>query len=51
MMHKGQIDFDCGDTVENFDEKILQNFKKYNYHNFQGSIWAPFNPQRNMEQS
>ena len=29
MMHKGQIDFDCGDTVENFDEKnfckILKN--------------------------
>ena len=41
-MHKGQIDFDCGSTVENFDEKkFLQNFKKYNYHNFQGSTWAP----------
>ena len=42
MMNKGQIDFDCGDTVENFDEnRFLDNYKNYNYYDFQGSTWAP----------
>ena len=42
MMHNGQIDFNCGDTIENFDEnKFLSNYKKYNYYDFQGSTWAP----------
>ena len=42
MMHKGQIDFNCGNSVEEFDEKkFLSNYKKYNYYDFQGSTWAP----------
>ena len=42
MMHKGQINFDCGNTFEDFDEKkFLSNYKDYNYYDFQGSTWAP----------
>ena len=42
MMHRGQIDFDCGNTFEDFDEKkFLSNYKDYNYYDFQGSTWAP----------
>ena len=42
MMHRGQIDFDCGNTYEDFNEKkFLSNYKDYNYYDFQGSTWAP----------
>ncbi len=42
MMNNGQIDFDCGDKIENFDEKkFLDHYEKYNYYDFQGSTWAP----------
>tara|TARA_B110000483_G_scaffold27137_1_gene32751 strand:- start:503 stop:1372 length:870 start_codon:yes stop_codon:yes gene_type:complete len=42
MMHSGQIPFDCGDNIDNFDEnKFLNNYKKNNYYDFQGSTWAP----------
>ena len=42
MMHKGQINFDCGNTINDFDEeKFLLNYKNYNYYDFQGSTWAP----------
>tara|TARA_B100000787_G_scaffold166054_1_gene150713 strand:+ start:517 stop:1404 length:888 start_codon:yes stop_codon:yes gene_type:complete len=42
MVNNGQIQFNCGDTTKNFDEiKFLDNYKKYNYHDFQGSTWAP----------
>ena len=42
MMHNGQIDFDCGNSIEDFDEeKFLLNHRKYNYYDFQGSTWAP----------
>jgi len=42
MMHRGQIDFNCGNTLEDFDEKkFLSNYKDYNYYDFQGSTWAP----------
>ncbi len=42
MMNKGQIDFDCGDSIENFNEvRFLENYKKYNFYDFQGSTWAP----------
>jgi glycosyltransferase involved in cell wall biosynthesis len=42
MVNNGQIDFHCGDNVENFDEnKFLSNYKDHNYHDFQGSTWAP----------
>ena len=42
MMHKGQIKFDCGNSIENFNErKFIDNYKDYNYYDFQGSTWAP----------
>ena len=42
MMHNGQIPFDCGDDIDCFDEeKFLNNYKNFNYHDFQGSTWAP----------
>ena len=42
MMNNGQIKFDCGDTPINFnEEKFLQEYKNYNYYDFQGSTWAP----------
>ena len=42
MVNNGQIDFDCGKNLENFDEKkFLKNFKNFNFYDFQGSTWAP----------
>ena len=42
MMHNGQINFNCGDTADTFDENyFLSNYKDYNYYDFQGSTWAP----------
>ena len=36
------ISLDCGDTIENFNEKkLLQNYKKFNYFDHQGSHFAP----------
>jgi glycosyltransferase involved in cell wall biosynthesis len=36
------IEFDCGDTYQNFDEKkLLQNYKNYNFYDHQGTHWAP----------
>ena len=42
MMHSGQIPFDCGDDINDFDEKkFLNNYKDLNYYDFQGSTWSP----------
>ncbi|MDB9987685.1 glycosyltransferase [Candidatus Pelagibacter sp.] len=42
MMHSGQIPFDCGDNIDDFDEKkFLDTYKNFNYYDFQGSTWAP----------
>ena len=43
MMGPGaHIDFDCGNSYKNFDEKkLLENYKKYNLYDHQGSHWAP----------
>ena len=42
MMNQGQIKFDCGDNPDDFDEnKFLEEYKEYNYYDFQGSTWAP----------
>ena len=42
MIHKGQISFNCGNDLDEFDEnKLLNNFHKFNYYDFQGSTWAP----------
>ena len=36
------IQFDCGDTLENFDEeKLLKNYDKFEFKDLQGSHWAP----------
>tara|TARA_B100000795_G_scaffold85233_1_gene61928 strand:- start:1238 stop:2125 length:888 start_codon:yes stop_codon:yes gene_type:complete len=42
MMNNGPLKFDCGNTLENFDEdKLLRNYKNINHYDFQGSTWAP----------
>ena len=42
MMNQGQIQFNCGNTPREFNEKkFLQEYKDYNYYDFQGSTWAP----------
>jgi GT2 family glycosyltransferase len=42
MINNGQIDFNCGDNANEFDEKkLLDNYKNYNHYDFQGSTWAP----------
>ncbi len=42
MMKEGQIKFDCGDTLEDFNEKkFLSEYKDHNYYDFQGTTWAP----------
>jgi glycosyltransferase involved in cell wall biosynthesis len=42
MMNNGQIPFDCGNNIENFNEKkFLSEYKKFNYYDFNGSTWAP----------
>lgn len=42
MMNKGQIPFDCGQNVNEFNEyKFLNEYKNYNFYDFQGSTWAP----------
>ena len=36
------IQFDCGDTFENFDEeKLLKNYNSFEFKDLQGSHWAP----------
>ncbi|MDA9042474.1 hypothetical protein N9H38_02525 [Candidatus Pelagibacter sp.] len=42
MINNGQIKFDCGDTISDFDEKkLLSNMNKLKTFDFQGSTWAP----------
>ena len=42
MMNNGPLKFDCGNTIDEFDEdKLLRNFKNFNHYDFQGSTWAP----------
>jgi glycosyltransferase involved in cell wall biosynthesis len=42
MMHSGQIPFECGDNINDFDEKkFLDNYNDLNFYDFQGSTWAP----------
>lgn len=42
MMNNGPLKFDCGNTIDEFNEdKLLKNFKNYNHYDFQGSTWAP----------
>jgi len=38
----GHINFYAGENIDNFDEeKLLNNYRKLNNYNFQGSTWAP----------
>ena len=49
MVHNGQIKFNCGDTIETFDEKKFLNFHKdHNFYDFQGSTWAPHLIHKNL---
>jgi len=42
MINNGPIHLDCGDNLENFDEKkLLSQVDKANFYDFQGSTWAP----------
>jgi glycosyltransferase involved in cell wall biosynthesis len=42
MINNGQINFNCGETAENFnEEKFLREYKNHNFFDFQGSTWAP----------
>jgi GT2 family glycosyltransferase len=42
MMNNGPLKFNCGNTLNDFDEnKLLNNFKNFNHFDFQGSTWAP----------
>ena len=42
MVNNGQIDFNCGNTIDDFNEKkFLSNYKKHNFYDFQGTTWAP----------
>ena len=42
MIQNGQVSLDCGNNLNNFnEEKLLQNYKKINFYDFQGSTWAP----------
>ena len=38
----GYLNYNAGDNADNFnEEKLLNNYKKLEYHDFQGSTWAP----------
>ena len=42
MVNNGQINLDCGNNLETFDEKkLLNEINDANYFDFQGSTWAP----------
>ena len=42
MINNGQIKFDCGNTIDTFNEKkLLSNLDLINTVDFQGSTWAP----------
>ena len=43
------ISFDCGDSIENFDEeKLIKNYKNLKFRDLQGSHWAPHIMTREM---
>ncbi len=42
MVQNGQVNFNCGETISEFNEdKLLRNNQNIIYHDFQGSTWAP----------
>jgi glycosyltransferase involved in cell wall biosynthesis len=47
--NSGHIQFDAGDTYENFnEEKLLSNLNNINYFDFQGTHWAPHLIKKNI---
>jgi len=42
MMNNGPLKLDCGNNLNDFNEKkLLENYDKVNHYDFQGSTWAP----------
>ena len=42
MVNNGQIDLDCGNDLDTFNEKkLLNEIDEANHYDFQGSTWAP----------
>ena len=42
MVNNGQIELDCGNDLESFNEKkLLEKIDESNFYDFQGSTWAP----------
>ena len=42
MVQNGQVNLDCGDNYNNFNEqKALLEYRKIKFYDFQGSTWAP----------
>ena len=42
MMNNGPLKLDCGNNLNDFNEKkLLENFDNVNHFDFQGSTWAP----------
>ena len=42
MINNGQVNLECGNNLENFnEEKLLNKYKDIKFHDFQGSTWAP----------
>ena len=42
MINNGQIELNCGSTIETFNEKkLLNEVNDANFYDFQGSTWAP----------
>ena len=42
MMNNGPIKYNAGSDIKEFDEKkVLNEYKKFNHYDFQGSTWAP----------
>ena len=40
--YTGHIEYNCGDSIENFDEKkLLLNYNNLNFYDHQGSHFAP----------
>ena len=43
------IYFDCGNSIENFNEqKLVDNFENFKFHDLQGSHWAPHVISKNL---
>jgi len=42
MVQNGQVELNCGNSLEDFNEKkLLNEYKNIKFYDFQGSTWAP----------